>query len=253
MDDLTPPEYVTRPDSIRLAFRQVTGNGGKTQPTLVFLPGYKSDMQGSKALAVEDWAIKNGHAMLRLDYSGCGESGGAFEDGTLNMWRDDALLIIREVVRGPIILIGSSMGGWLMLMLAKVLGEQVRGLIGIAAAPDFTDWGFSDAEKATIARVGKIERASDYEGDPMVTTRGFWQSGQDNLQLHGEIPLRCPVRLLQGQCDDAVPWQTALALSKRLCSADVQVTLVKDGDHRLSRDQDIALLMRTIKDLLDCL
>lgn len=252
MDDLTPAEYVTRPDGIRIAYRYSTGSADGTA-TLIFLPGYMSDMLGSKAVALNAWAKQYGHALLRLDYSGCGESGGAFDHSTLNTWRDDAMLVIREVVRGPIVLIGSSMGGWLMLMLAAALGEQVRGLIGIAAAPDFTDWGFSDAEKAIIVRAGKIERASDYNDDQMVTTCGFWQSGQDNLLLQAEIPLHCSVRLLQGQRDEAVPWQTALTLSQRLCSADVQVTLVKDGDHRLSRDQDIALLKRKIKDLLDCL
>ncbi len=253
MDDLTPPNFVTRSDGVRLAFRHVRGKASKAQPTLVFLPGYKSDMQGSKALATEAWAIKQGVAFLRLDYSGCGESDGAFEDGTLSQWRDDAQLVIESVLRGPIILIGSSMGGWLMLLLALNLGSDVKGLIGIAAAPDFTDWGFSDTEKGQIDRHGQIARPSDYEGDPMVTTRAFWRSGQDYRLLHSEIPLSCPVRLLQGQCDDAAPWHTALTLSERLCSADVQVTLVKDGDHRLSRHQDIALLMRTIRDLLDCL
>jgi pimeloyl-ACP methyl ester carboxylesterase len=251
MDDLTPPEYVTRPDGVRLAFRMVKGNGGKRQPTLVFLPGYKSDMQGSKALAVEAWAIKNGHAMLRLDYSGCGESEGAFEEGTLAQWRDDARYVVENVVRGPIILIGSSMGGWLMLLLALALGSDVKSLLGIAAAPDFTDWGFTSEEKGQIERHGSLARASDYGPEPMITTRAFWQSGEANRLLNGDISITCPVRLLQGQLDDAVPWQTALTLSQRLCSSDVQVTLVKDGDHRLSRDQDITLLLATLKDLIE--
>jgi pimeloyl-ACP methyl ester carboxylesterase len=251
MDDLTAPEFVTRADGVRLAFRRVRGSGKHQFPTLVFLPGYKSDMLGSKAVALERWAISQGRAMVRLDYSGCGESEGAFEDGTLSLWRDDALRVIESVLRGPIILIGSSMGGWIALLIARALGSDVKGLIGIAAAPDFTDWGFTHEEKAMIARDGRLERPSDYGPEPMVTTRAFWQSGKENLVLHTDIPLTCPVRLIQGQCDDTVPWQTALTLRDRLCSADVQVILVKDGDHRLSRDEDIALLIATLSALLD--
>ena len=244
----SPPEYVTRADGVRLAFRRVRGKG----PVRVFLPGYMSDMRGSKALALEAWAIKQGRAMLRLDYSGCGESEGAFADGTLAMWRDDVLLIISLLERGPIVMVGSSMGGWLMLLVALALGDQVKGLIGIAAAPDFSDWGFSSHEKGLIEKHGRIERPSDY-GAPMLTTAAFWHSGQANRLLGGEIALTCPVRLLQGQCDPDVPWETALRLAECLCSADVQTILIKDGDHRLSRDQDIALLLRTVDALLETL
>jgi pimeloyl-ACP methyl ester carboxylesterase len=233
-----------RPDGSKLAFEHVRGSG----PTLVFLPGYKSDMTGTKALAVEAWAIKHRRAMLRLDYSGCGASEGRFDDGTLDVWRDDVLLAIGLVVRGPVVLIGSSMGGWLMLLVARALGDQVAGLVGIAAAPDFTDWGFGDAEKGQIERHGRIERPSDY-GDPMLTTRGFWQSGKANRQLTAEIPIRCPVRLLHGQQDADVPWDVSIQLAEKLRSDDVQVVLIKDGDHRLSRGADIALLLRTIETL----
>ncbi len=239
------PQFLRRADGLRLAYRCVTGRG----PTLVFLPGYKSDMLGSKAEAVARWASENGKACLRLDYSGNGESEGAFEDGTLEVWRDDALLLIGSLIEGPIILIGSSMGGWLMLHVALGLGQQVIAMIGIAAAPDFTDWGFSDAEKAVLASEDRLERTSDYGPDPMVTTFRFWQAGQRMRLLESDIPIDCPVRLLQGQRDDAVPWQTALRLSERLRSADVQVGLIKDGDHRLSRDQDIDLLLQTIANL----
>jgi pimeloyl-ACP methyl ester carboxylesterase len=255
MDDLTPPNtppnYVTRADGARLAFRHVRGSGKRQYPTLVFLPGYKSDMQGGKAVAVENWAISHGRAMLRLDYSGCGESDGRFEDGTLSIWRDDAVRVIESVLRGPIILIGSSMGGWIALLIALALGSDVKGLVGIAAAPDFTDWRFTREEKAMIERDGRIERSSDYGPEPMVTTRAFWRSGKENRLLDKPIPLTCPVRLIQGQCDDTVPWQTALTLRDRLCSADVQVALVKDGDHRLSRDEDIVLLIATLSALLE--
>jgi pimeloyl-ACP methyl ester carboxylesterase len=245
MDDLTP-QFLTRADGVQIAYAHLRGR----DPTLVFLPGYMSDMTGTKALALEAWAAKRGQAMLRLDYSGCGASGGRFEDGTLDVWRNDVLLAIGLLVRGPLVLVGSSMGGWLMLLVARALGDQIKGLVGIAAAPDFTDWGFSDAEKGRIVKYGRIERPSDY-GDPMVTTAAFWNSGRANRQLAEDIPIDCPVRLLHGQKDADVPWDISVQLAARLRSADVQVTLVKDGDHRLSREQDIALLIATVEQLID--
>jgi pimeloyl-ACP methyl ester carboxylesterase len=244
MDDLTR-QFAIRADGVRIAFEQVRGKG----PTLVFLPGYMSDMAGTKALALEAWALKRGRSMLRLDYSGCGASGGRFEDGTLDIWRDDVLTAIGLLERGPVVLVGSSMGGWLMLLVARALGDQVTGLVGIAAAPDFTDWGYTSEEKGLIERHGHIVQPSDY-GDPMPTYRAFWQSGKANRQLTTEIPITCPVRLLHGQRDNDVPWDISVQLAAALRSDDVQVTLVKDGDHRLSRDQDIALLIEAIEALL---
>ena len=238
----TPVQFVTRANGVRLAYRHLTGRG----PTLVFLPGYKSDMQGSKAQALAAWAANQRLGMLRLDYSGCGESEGAFEDGTLDIWRDDVLAVIAQAKVGPLILIGSSMGGWLMLLVAEALSDQVKAMVGIAAAPDFTDWDFDEADRATIVAVGCIERPSDYGYDPMVITQGFWQSGQDNLRLTGKVAIDCPVRLIHGQSDPDVPWETSLKLAEALRSSDVQTILVKDGDHRLSRDQDIALLIDTV-------
>ena len=238
----TPIVFAARADGVRLAYRHLPGRG----PTLVFLPGYKSDMQGGKAQALDAWAADQGVGMLRLDYSGCGESDGAFEDGTLDIWRDDVLAVIAAANVGPLILIGSSMGGWLMLLVAEALGAQVAALVGIAAAPDFTDWDFDAADRATIAANGRIERPSDYGYDPMVITRGFWQSGQSNLRLTGQIGIDCPVRLIHGQNDPDVPWETSLKLAAALRSADVQTICVKDGDHRLSRDQDIALLIDVV-------
>ena len=245
MSPETALEFATRSDGVRLAYRYEQGIG----PTLIFLPGYMSDMQGSKAQALAEWAAGQGRAMLRLDYSGCGESGGAFEDGTLDIWRDDVLAVIAEAQVGPCILIGSSMGGWLMLLVAEVLGAQVLAMVGIAAAPDFTDWDFDEADRATIAANGRIERPSDYGLEPMLITQAFWQSGQDNLRLYGDIAIDCPVRLIHGQCDPDVPWETSLKLAQQLCSSDVQTVLVKDGNHRLSRDQDIALLIETVQRL----
>jgi pimeloyl-ACP methyl ester carboxylesterase len=208
-----------------------------------------SDMQGGKAQALAAWASANGRAMLRLDYSGCGESEGAFVDGTLDIWRDDVLHVMRHANIGPCILVGSSMGGWLMLIVAAALGEQVRGLVGIAAAPDFTDWDVSDADRGALAAHGRIERPSDYGYDPMIITRGFWQSGQDNLHLTDTVSLDCPVRLMHGQNDPDVPWDISLRLAANLRSSDVQTILIKDGDHRLSRDQDLALLIEIVAKL----
>ena len=249
MDDLIPPEWLARADGIRLACRHQPGKG----PTLVFLPGYMSDMQGSKAVALEAWATREGRAILRFDYSGCGESEGAFEDGTLDVWRDDVLFVIDRLIRGPVVLIGSSMGGWLALLIARALPSQVIGVVGIASAPDFTEWGFSDEEKARLAKYDRLERASEYGPEPMITTRAFWESGKANRLLQNEIAIDCPVRLIHGQDDPDVPWQISLDIAAQLRSADVQTLLIKDGDHRLSRPQDIAVLLRTVRELLEAL
>ncbi len=239
----TPPEYLTRADGVRIAFHRIGSTKKSAAPTIVFLPGYMSDMQGSKALALEAWAIKHNRAMLRLDYSGCGESGGVFADSTFGIWRDDVLLAIEMLVRGPVLLVGSSMGGWLMLMVAQALGTHVAGMIGIAAAPDFTDWGFGPQEITTIERDGVLLSPNPYGPEPTPTYRTLYHSGKKLEMLGGEIALDCPVRLLQGQQDADVPWKIAVKLAAALRSSDVQLTLVKDGDHRLSRDTDIALLL----------
>jgi pimeloyl-ACP methyl ester carboxylesterase len=240
---LSEPSYLTRPDGLRLAYHHRPGVG----PAVVFLPGYMSDMEGGKALAVEAWAVAQGREVLRLDYSGCGASDGAFEDGTLDIWRDDALMLIDTLVAGPFIVVGSSMGGWLALLIALARPDRVAGLVGIAAAPDFTDWGFSEAEIAEMEAKGRLVEDTPYGDDPYVTTLAFRNSGQANLLLGGgEIAIDCPVRLLQGQEDPDVPWRTALRIAEGVRSSDVQAVLIKDGDHRLSRDADIALLIRTI-------
>ncbi len=246
---MSAPDFLTRADGVQIAYRYQPGDG----PCIVFLPGYASDMLGGKAEALAAWAQGKGRAMLRLDYGGCGESGGRFDDGTLSNWRDDARLVIDHSGVDRIVLVGSSMGGWIALMLAEALGSRVVGLLGLAAAPDFTAWGFSDDQKAVINAQGRLEQPSDYGPEPMVTTKGFWQAGQDNLLLGRIIAIACPVRLIQGQADPDVPWHTALTLAQQLRSADVQVHLVKDGDHRLSRDQDIALMLRVTDALLESL
>lgn len=245
--DFVPPALFVRPDGLRLAYRQRSGVG----PVIVFLPGYMSDMEGGKAVALDAWAAQSGRAMLRMDYAGCGASEGRFVDGTLASWRDDVLLLIDALVEGPVVLVGSSMGGWLALLVALARPDRVAGLVGIAAAPDFTDWGFTDADKALLMTEGRIEEPTPYGDQPYVTTLGFWESGQALRLLDGPIAIDCPVRLLQGQRDDDVPWETALRTAGLVRSSDVQTLLVKDGDHRLSRDGDITLLIRTVASLLD--
>lgn len=239
-------QYLDRPGGSALAYCYSAPLEKGKGTTLVFLPGYMSDMDGGKALAVDAWAKEQGRAMLRLDYAGCGASEGEFEQQSLIDWREDVLFLIDKVTSGSITLIGSSMGGWLMLLVALARPMRVKQLVGIAAAPDFTDWGFSQEQKMTILREGKLEEHSEYSDDPYVTTNIFWQSGEANRLLHKEIPFDGPVRLLHGQKDEDVPWEYALEIAKKMRSDDVQLHLVKDGDHRLSRDQDIELLIDTI-------
>ena len=233
----------------RLAYRLREGRG----PTIVFLPGYMSDMEGSKATALDAWAEGRGRAMLRFDYGGCGASEGDFEAQGLADWRNDVLAIIDALTEGPVVLVGSSMGGWLMLLAALAWPERIAGLVGIAAAPDFTSWGFSQDQKMTILQHGRLEEPSPYGEQPYVTTRAFWESGESLRLLHADIALDCPVRLIHGQADPDVPWTWSLEIMKKLRSADVQACFVKDGDHRLSRPQDIALLMATVNALLETL
>lgn len=243
---MTEPQFHDLPDGRRIAYRFNSGKG----PALVFLPGYMSDMAGGKAAAVFDWAVAEGRACLLLDYSGCGQSAGLFADGTLSRWREEVLALVEAHCPGPVILIGSSMGGWLMLLCALALPARRRaGLIGIAPAPDFTDWGRSAEDKARLAAGATVRDPNPYGPEPTPMHPGFWADGQAQLLLDDEIALDCPVRLLHGQQDPDVPWAISLRLAERLRSADVQVVLIKDGDHRLSRDADITLLLRLAADL----
>ena len=210
---------------VALAYRHREGRG----PTLVFLPGYRSDMAGTKASALDRWAESEGRAMLRFDYSGCGSSGGEFEAQTLEGWRDNALALIDRVTEGPLVLVGSSMGGWLMLLVALARPERVAGLVGIAAAPDFTAWGFTGEQKLTILREGKLVEPNPYDDEPQVTTRVFWESAEGLRLMHAEIAIDCPVRLLHGESDSEVPWTWSLELMRRLRSADVQVDAGQGG------------------------
>jgi len=243
------PQYLDRPGLPRIAFEQRDGAG----PTIVFLPGYGSDMSGSKAVALDAWAEAEARAILRFDYRGCGRSEGVFGDSTLDDWRDDALDAIDTLTQGPLLLVGSSMGGWLMLLIALERPERVVGLVGIAAAPDFTEWGYDEAQRATLAADGLIvSNHPDYDA-PEVTTAAFWSSGQANLLLGDEIPVDCPVRLLHGLEDGDVPPSIAFRLGRALRSGDVQTMLVKGGDHRLSRPGDLGLLLTTVAALIESL
>jgi pimeloyl-ACP methyl ester carboxylesterase len=240
---------LARADGVELAWKRLSGRG----PTIVFLPGFRSDMEGSKALYLAQFAARHGQSMLRLDYSGHGASGGRFEDGTIGLWTADARQVIDERTEGPLLLVGSSMGGWIGLNLALALPDRVAGFIGIAAAPDFTETLIWDpmpaAAREALMAAGVIHRPSEY-GDPLPITRALIQDGRRHLRLRGPIPLRCPMRLLQGQQDADVPWRTALTLADQVESADVAVVLIKDGDHRLSRDSDLALLEDVVLRLL---
>jgi pimeloyl-ACP methyl ester carboxylesterase len=233
-------------DGRRVAFRLTQGDVASTGPALVFLPGYMSDMTGSKAAALFAEAQARGRTCLLMDYSGCGQSSGDFADGMLSRWRDEVLSLIENYLAGPVVLAGSSMGGWLMLLVAERLAamkrDRLAGLIGIAPAPDFTLWGYTDAQRAQLAAGETIYEANPYGPAPTPTHAGFFADAECHLRLDSAIDLTCPVRLIHGQRDADVPWEVSLRLAAALRSDDVQVTLVKDGDHRLSRACDIALL-----------
>ena len=213
---------------------------------VVFLPGFASDMQGTKALFLRDECAARGRAMLRLDYSGHGQSGGRFEAGTIGRWAADAEAVIAAAApERSLVLVGSSMGGWIGLLLARRLGACLAGFVGIAAAPDFTaelmEPALGAAEREALARDGMFFLPNPY-GAPTPVTAALLEDGRRNLVLGGPIPLDAPVRLIQGQRDAEVPWRTALRIAEAVRGADVRVTLVKDGEHRLSRPQDLALI-----------
>jgi pimeloyl-ACP methyl ester carboxylesterase len=231
----------------RIACRLRPGNS----PTLVFLPGYASDMEGTKALALDSFAEQRGLGMLRFDYSGTGSSGGSFEDGTLALWLEDALAAVDQLSRGPLIIAGSSMGGWIALHLTLLRPDRVRALVGIAAAPDFTEWGFTPEQKSVLQAEERLEEPNPYGPEPQVVTKAFWQSGQELLLLAGEIAIDCPVRLIHGERDEEVPLEVALTTMRRLRSADVQLQIIKGGGHRLSEPHEIDAILCALAGLLE--
>lgn len=230
----------------RLAYRVREGRS----PTLMFLPGYASDMDGTKAVALDAFAQVEGLAMLRFDYSGTGSSEGSFADRTLGIWLDEALHMLDHLVDGPALVLGSSMGGWLALLLAKLRPERVAAVIGIAAAPDFTEWGYSDADKEEFRHSGRVEQPNPYGGEPQLTTFAFWDSGQSLRVLDGAPVVDCPVRLIHGECDRDVPVEIALRTLQRLRSADIQLTIIKGGGHRLSERHEIETILRSVASLV---
>ena len=230
----------------RLAVRKREGRG----PTLLFLPGYASDMDGTKAVALDSFAAERGYAMLRFDYSGTGASEGRFEAGTLERWTDEALRVLDRLTEGSVVLVGSSMGGWIALHLALRRPERIAAMVGIAAAPDFTEWGFPDHLKQRLA-AGETLRREFPDGSVQVTASGLWSSGQAMRLLDAEIAVDCPVRLIHGDSDEDVPLDVAFRLKDRLRSADVQVAVVKGGGHRLSAPREIDLILRTAAALVE--
>ena len=233
----------------RLAWSRLPGRG----PGVVFLPGFRSDMQGSKAIFLRDHCAARGQAFLRLDYSGHGASDGRFEDGTIGQWAADALAVFDALTDGPQILVGSSMGGWIALLIARQRAARLAGLVGIAPAPEFTDallWPALPAEvRQALTRDGIIHLPSQY-GEPTPVTRALIEDGKRQSVLSAPIDLPCPVRILQGMADPDVPWRHALRILETLAQGDARVTLIKDGDHRLSRPEDLRLLAETLDSLL---
>jgi pimeloyl-ACP methyl ester carboxylesterase len=240
------PEILARPDGATIAYRRLEGPA----PGIVFLGGYRSDMTGTKALVLNDYCRQRGRAYLRFDYFGHGASSGDFALGTVGRWRDDAIAVIDSLTKGPQILVGSSMSGWIMLLAALARPERVAALVGIAGAPDFTEellWPrLTSAQREILMNEGRLVLPSDYDPAGYLYTRALVEDGRRHLLLGRPIPLDMPVRLLHGMRDESVPWRLSLRLAERLTSRDVVVTLVKDGDHRLSTLADLALLARTL-------
>ncbi len=243
------PQTLERPDGTVLAYHKTQGRG----PGIVFLSGYMSDMSGSKASFLERHCLDHGRAYLRFDYRGHGLSSGAFTDGTIGAWAGDAVAMLDQVVEGPQVLVGSSMGGWLMLLAALARPQRVAGLLGIAAAPDFTEtlmWeSFSPEVKETLRSDGVYREPSPYGEEPYTITRRLIEEGRDHLLLHRPIALDCPVRLIHGMADPNVPYAFSLRLAERLTSNDVEIQLVKRGDHRLSGEADLRRLAATLEAL----
>lgn len=233
----------------RIAYHRTAGTG----PTVVFLGGFKSDMGGTKAVHLEAWAKARGRAFVRFDYSGHGESSGRFEDGAIGDWFADAQAVL-EMIAGPLVLVGSSMGGWISLLCARAMPERIAGLVTIAAAPDFTEdsmWaGFDVAQKAMLDREGQVALPSDY-GDPYIITRRLITDGRDHLVLRAPLHLGCPVRCLQGTADADVDVEVALRLLDHATGPDIRLTLVKGADHRFSTPECLDLIVAAVEEVLD--
>jgi pimeloyl-ACP methyl ester carboxylesterase len=244
------PDFLTTPQGRRIAYHRTAGAG----PGVVFLGGFRSDMGGTKALALQDWAERQGRAFLRFDYSGHGESSGDFLDGCIGDWAADAAAAVSALTEGPQVLVGSSMGGWIALLLARAMPGRVAGLVGIAAAPDFTEdsmWaGFTDAQRAEMAQTGHVALPSEYSDEPYIITRRLIEDGRQRLVLRSPLPLPFPVRLLQGTADADVPVSVALRLLDHATGPDIRLALVKDADHRFSTPDCLAMIEATLEEVL---
>ena len=247
---MADPRYLETPRGRRIAYHKTEGQG----PGVVFLGGLVSDMEGTKALYLEDWAKAQGRAYLRFDYSGHGLSSGAFEDGTIGAWAEDAVEAIARVTEGPQVLVGSSLGGWISLLVARRMPERVAGLVTIAAAPDFTEdsmWSaFTDAQRAEYEATGRIVVPSDYSDDGYVVTKGLIESGRENLVLRSPMNLPFPVRFLQGTEDVDVPPTVALRLLDHATGEDLHLRLVKGADHRFSTPECLGLIVAGVEEVL---
>ncbi len=234
----------------RLAFDKVEGKG----PTVVFLGGFKSDMTGTKAQALQEWAVGQGRAFLRFDYSGHGQSSGNFVDGCIGDWCEDAVAMITAQAAGPVVLVGSSMGGWISLLVARQMPDRIAGLVGLAAAPDFTDdiWQtMTPPQRETMLRDGQIAEPSDYGPDPYVYTQRLIEDGRQQRIFDRPLHLPFPTRWLQGTADTAVPVRTALRLMDHATGPAIRLTLIKDADHRLSNPECLELIKQTVADVLE--
>lgn len=251
MNNIPKPEpaplaYFDPGDGRRIAYRLRPANAKVKGPTLLFLPGYASDMDGTKASEIDVFAAAAGLTYLRFDYSGTGSSGGEFAEATLDRWLDEVLAAIDMLSEGPVLLIGSSMGGWLALHAALKRPERIKALVGIAAAPDFTDWGISAEERESLVATSRFERPGLAGSPPQVTHARFVASGTDLRLLHRPILINCPVRLIHGDKDEDVPVGVAFKLLEDLHSGDVQLHLIKWGDHRLSKPHELEAIVRAI-------
>jgi len=244
------PEYLDTPEGRRLAYHRTEGQG----PGVVFLGGFRSDMEGTKALALEDWARARGRAFLRFDYSGHGQSSGAFEEGSIGDWFADAAAAITALTDGRQVLVGSSMGGWLSLLCARAMPDRVAGLVTIAAAPDFTEDGmwaeFDEAQRRALTEAGRVELPSDYSDEPYVITRRLIEDGRQWLVLRQDLALPMPVRFLQGTADTDVPVRVAMRLLDHARGEDLRLTLVKGADHRFSTPDCLALIQSAVEEVL---
>ncbi len=253
------PTLYRTPDGRTIAYHRREAQPSSlaaARPGLVFLPGFRSDMGGNKALFLDDWAAGQGRAFLRFDYTGHGDSSGDFEDGCIGDWLRDAGDALSALTTGPQVLIGSSMGGWIALLLMRAFPERVAGLVGIAAAADFTEESIrrrlTAAQREALRRDGRIERPNAYDpGDPTPLTRRLIEDGARHLVLRAPLRAPCPVRLIHGMDDPDVPWETATRLAAHVEGDDVRAILIRGGDHRLSGDADLALLAETIHALPD--